>query len=78
MSGDASIGTRNGVVTGHVVRIDLSVENGRVTVDVALDAPLPKGARPDLSVEGTIELERLERMSEWTGMGRARQNLSRA
>ncbi len=56
----ASIDTRNGVVTGHVTRIDPAVENGTVTVDVALDSPLPKGARPDLSVEGTIELERLE------------------
>lgn len=56
----ASIDTRNGVVMGHVIRIDPAVENGTVTVDVALDGPLPKGARPDLSVEGTIELERLE------------------
>ncbi len=55
----AEIDTRNGVVPGHVVRIDPAVENGTVTVDVALDAPLPKGARPDLSVDGTIELERL-------------------
>lgn len=55
----ASIDTRNGVVDGHVVRIDPSVQNGTVTVDVAMDGPLPKGARPDLSVDGTIELERL-------------------
>ena len=45
---------------GHVARIDPASENGTVTVDVALDGPLPKGARPDLSVDGTIELERLE------------------
>ena len=55
----AQIDTRNGLIPGHVVRVDPAVENGTVTVDVALDAPLPKGARPDLSVDGTIELERL-------------------
>ena len=43
-----------------MIRVDPAVENGTVTVDVALDAPPPKGARPDLSVDGTIELERLE------------------
>jgi HlyD family secretion protein len=56
----AEIDTRNGLIHGHVRRIDPAVENGTVTVDVALDGPLPKGARPDLSVDGTIELERLE------------------
>ena len=56
----AQIDTRNGIVPGHVVRIDPASENGTVTVDVTLDAPLPKGARPDLSIDGTIELERLE------------------
>jgi len=56
----AEVDTRNGVIPGHVIRVDPAVENGTVTVDVALDAPLPKGARPDLSVDGTIELERLE------------------
>jgi len=56
----AEIDTRNGVVSGHVIRVDPAVENGTVTVDVALDGALPKGARPDLSVDGTIELERLE------------------
>ncbi|HZM01629.1 MAG TPA: HlyD family efflux transporter periplasmic adaptor subunit [Candidatus Saccharimonadales bacterium] len=56
----AQIDTRNGIVPGHVVRIDPASENGTVTVDVALDAPLPKGARPDLSIDGTVELERLE------------------
>jgi HlyD family secretion protein len=55
----ASIDTRNGVVAGKVVRIDPSVQNGTVTVDVTMTEPLPKGARPDLSVDGTIELERL-------------------
>jgi HlyD family secretion protein len=56
----AQIDTRNGLVPGHVTRIDPAAENGTVTIDVALDAALPKGARPDLSVDGTIELERLE------------------
>lgn len=56
----AQIDTRNGVIPGHVVRIDPAVENGTVAVDIALDGPLPKGARPDLSVDGTIQLERLE------------------
>ncbi len=55
----ATIDTRNGLVTGQVSRIDPSVQNGTVTVDVRLTAELPKGARPDLSVDGTIELERL-------------------
>lgn len=56
----ALIDTRNGVIPGHVTRVDPAVLNGTVTVDVALDAALPKGARPDLSVDGTIELERLD------------------
>ncbi len=56
----AYVDTRNGVIPGHVVRIDPSAQNGTRTVDVALDGPLPKGAVPDLSVDGTIELERLE------------------
>src|SRR5579884_286363 len=55
----AVIDTRNGVVNGHVTRVDPAVEQGTVTVDVAFDEPLPKGARPDLSVDGTIELEHL-------------------
>jgi HlyD family secretion protein len=55
----AIIDTRNGLVAGQVSRIDPSVQNGTVTVDVRLTAELPKGARPDLSVDGTIELERL-------------------
>jgi HlyD family secretion protein len=55
----AVIDTRNGTVEGHVVRVDPAVEQGTVRVDVAIDGDLPKGARPDLSVDGTIELERL-------------------
>jgi len=56
----ATIDTRNGVVKGHVKRVDPAVEQGTVTVDVAFDEEMPKGARPDLSVDGTIELERLD------------------
>ena len=56
----ASIDTRNGIIPGKVSRIDPAVQNGTVTVDVALEGALPKGARPDLTVDGTIELERLE------------------
>src|SRR5580700_459997 len=55
----AQIDTRNGIVGGLVSRIDPSVQNGTITVDVALTGDLPKGAVPDLSVDGTIELERL-------------------
>lgn len=55
----ATVDTRNGVVNGHVSRVDPSVVNGTVTVDVMLDGTLPLGARPDLSVDGTIELENL-------------------
>jgi HlyD family secretion protein len=56
----ASIDTRNGIVEGRVVRIDPAVQGGTVTVDVVLEGELPQGARPDLSVDGTIEIERLE------------------
>jgi len=56
----AVIDTRNGTVNGHVTRVDPAVEQGTVNVEVAFDEPLPKGARPDLSVDGTIELERLD------------------
>ncbi len=56
---EASIDTRNGIVKGHVTRMDPQAVNGTVTVDVALDGPLPQGARSDLSVEGTITIERL-------------------
>jgi HlyD family secretion protein len=55
----AQIDTHNGIIPGHVIRIDPSVINGTRTVDVKLDGPLPPGAVPDLSVEGTIEIERL-------------------
>ncbi len=55
----ASVDTHNGIIPGHVTRIDPAVVNGTVTVDVGLDGPLPPGARPDLSVEGTVEIERL-------------------
>jgi HlyD family secretion protein len=56
----ASVDTHNGVITGSVMRVDPSVQNGTVTVDVKLVGELPKGARPDLSVDGTIDLERLD------------------
>src|SRR5262249_21297421 len=55
----AAVDTRNGVIDGHVVRIDPSVQNGTRTVDVTFEGELPKGAVPDLSVDGTVELERL-------------------
>ena len=55
----AHIDTRNGMVDGTVSRVDPAASGGTVTVDVALTGPLPKGARPDLSVVGTVELERL-------------------
>jgi HlyD family secretion protein len=56
----ASIDTHNGVVGGTVMRVDPAVQNGTVTVDVRLAGELPKGARPDLSVDGTIDLERID------------------
>jgi HlyD family secretion protein len=59
----ARIDTRNGeagIVEGKVARVDPSVQNGTVTVDITLNGELPKGARPDLSVDGVIELERLD------------------
>jgi len=56
----ATVDTRNGLIPGHVTRIDPASQNGTVTVDVSLEGPLPKGARPDLSVDGTIELEHLD------------------
>lgn len=54
-----SIDTRNGFVNGRVMRVDPTAQNGTVTVEVALEGPLPRGARSDLSVDGTIEVERL-------------------
>jgi HlyD family secretion protein len=56
----ATIDTRNGVVTGHVTRVDPAVEQGTVKVDAQIDGELPRGARPDLTIDGTIELERLD------------------
>ena len=56
----ASIDTHNGVISGTVMRVDQAVQNGTVTVDVKLTGELPRGARPDLSVDGTIDLERLD------------------
>jgi HlyD family secretion protein len=58
----AAIDTRNGVVQGRVSRIDPAVQNGTVLVDISLTGPLPPGARPDLSIDGTIQLERLEQV----------------
>jgi HlyD family secretion protein len=55
----ASIDTRNGIIRGRVSRIDPAAIQGTVTVDVQLDGELPRGARPDLSVDGTVEIERL-------------------
>jgi multidrug efflux pump subunit AcrA (membrane-fusion protein) len=56
----ALVDTHNGTVVGTVLRVDPGVQNGTVTVDVKLTGELPRGARPDLSVDGTIDLERLE------------------
>jgi HlyD family secretion protein len=56
----ASVDTHNGVIPGTVLRVDPAVQNGTVTVDVKLTGDLPKGARPDLSVDGTVDLERLD------------------
>ncbi len=56
----ASIDTHNGTIAGTVMRVDPAVQNGTITVDVKLNGALPKGARPDLSVDGTIDLEKLD------------------
>jgi HlyD family secretion protein len=56
----AAVDTRNGIIPGAVSRIDPAAQNGTVTVDIRLDGPLPRGARPDLTVDGTVEIERLE------------------
>ena len=56
---DATIDTRNGLIAGRVIRIDPAAQNGTVTVDVALSGPRPPDARAELSVDGTIEIERL-------------------
>lgn len=54
------IDTRNGIVPGVLARIDPAVRDGSVAVDVRIDAPLPEGARPDLTIDGTVEIERLD------------------
>jgi HlyD family secretion protein len=54
---NARIDTRNGIIDGQVMRIDPAVQNGTVTVDVRLISELPRGARPDLSVDGTIQID---------------------
>jgi HlyD family secretion protein len=59
LSQKAKVDTHNGVVAGHVTRIDAAVVNGTVAVDLSFDGPQPPGARPDLSIDGTIEIERL-------------------
>jgi len=56
----ATVDTHNGTVAGNVMRVDPAVQNGTVTVDVKLTGELPRGARPDLSVDGTVDLEKLE------------------
>lgn len=56
----AVVDTRNGEVEGRVARMDPAAQNGTVLVDVSFTGPLPRGARPDLSVDGTVELERLD------------------
>jgi HlyD family secretion protein len=55
-----TIDTRNGIASGRVIRVDPAVEQGTVKVDAQISGELPKGARPDLTVDGTIELERLD------------------
>ena len=55
----ATVDTRNGIVAGHVMRIDPGSTQGTVIVEVAIDGELPRGARADMSVDGTIEIERL-------------------
>lgn len=56
----ASIDTHNGIIAGHVARIDPAAQNGTVTVDVTLDGDIPPGARPDMTVDGVIEIDRLD------------------
>jgi len=58
----AQVDTRNGIIPGKVIRIDPAAQQGTVTVDVKLEGELPRGARPDLSVDGTIEIERLDQV----------------
>lgn len=56
----STVDTRNGIVNGHVSRVDPSVQNGTVTVDVSFDGPLPAGTRADLTVDGTVEIENMK------------------
>src|SRR4029079_15525565 len=56
----AMIDTRNGIVSGHVSRMDPASQGGTVTIDISLDGTLPNGARPDLNVDGVVQLERLK------------------
>jgi HlyD family secretion protein len=56
----AEIDTRNGVIEGRVLRVAPSAQQGTVLIEVALEGDLPRGARPDMGVDGTIEFERLE------------------
>lgn len=55
----AVVDTRNGLVNGHVSRMDPGAQGGTVTIDVSIDGPLPPGARPDLNIDGTVQLERM-------------------
>jgi multidrug efflux pump subunit AcrA (membrane-fusion protein) len=70
----ATIDTRNGLAPGHVVRIDPAAINGTVTVDVALDGKPPDGSRPDLSVDGVVELERISNVLHVSRPPLAQQN----
>jgi len=72
----AQIDTRNGIVTGRVTRIDPAASNGTVLVDVSIDGTLPAGARPDLSVDATIELEKLSDVVQVARPVRAQENAS--
>lgn len=71
-----TIDTRNGTAPGRVTRVDPSVQNGTIGVDVAFDGPLPKGSRPDLTVDGVIEIERLADVLYTGRPGQASDNTS--
>ena len=72
----AQIDTRNGIVAGRVARIDPAASNGTVLVDISIDGALPAGARPDLSVDATIELEKLPSVLHVARPVRAQENAS--
>jgi HlyD family secretion protein len=72
----AQLDTRTGVVAAHVARIDPAASNGTVLVDLSIDGPLPTGARPDLSVDATIELERLSEVVQVARPVRAQESSS--